>query len=89
VHAPGSSRGSSHGFGREWAIAALERGDNVAASARDTGSLDDLVGRFGDRILPLKLDVTDRHGVFDAVTATCERFGRLDVVVNNADPGPR
>jgi NAD(P)-dependent dehydrogenase (short-subunit alcohol dehydrogenase family) len=76
--------GSSRGFGREWAIAALERGENVAATARDTGSLDDLVERFGDRILPLKLDVTDRDAVFAAVSAAHERFGRLDVVVNNA-----
>src|SRR4249919_3931855 len=79
--------GSSRGFGREWAIAALERGENVAATARDTGSLDDLVDRFGDRILPLKLDVTDRHAVFAAVAAAHERFGRLDVVVNNAGYG--
>jgi NAD(P)-dependent dehydrogenase (short-subunit alcohol dehydrogenase family) len=79
--------GSSRGFGREWAIAALERGDSVAATARDTSSLDDLVERFGDRILPLKLDVDDRDAVFSAVAAAHERFGRLDVVVNNAGYG--
>jgi NAD(P)-dependent dehydrogenase (short-subunit alcohol dehydrogenase family) len=79
--------GSSRGFGREWAIAALERGDSVAATARDTGSLDDLVERFGDRIMPLKLDVTDRAAVFDAVETAHRRFGRLDVVVNNAGYG--
>jgi NAD(P)-dependent dehydrogenase (short-subunit alcohol dehydrogenase family) len=79
--------GSSRGFGREWAIAALERGDSVAATARDTGSLDDLVDRFGDPILPLKLDVTDRAAVFDAVETAHRRFGRLDVVVNNAGYG--
>ena len=79
--------GSSRGFGREWAIAALERGDSVAATARDTGSLDDLVERFGDRILALKLDVTDRAAVFDAVETAHRRFGRLDVVVNNAGYG--
>jgi NAD(P)-dependent dehydrogenase (short-subunit alcohol dehydrogenase family) len=79
--------GSSRGFGREWAIAALERGDSVAATARDTGSLDDLVERFGDRILPLKLDVTDRAAVFDAVETAHRRFGRLDVVINNAGYG--
>jgi NAD(P)-dependent dehydrogenase (short-subunit alcohol dehydrogenase family) len=79
--------GSSRGFGREWAIAALERGDSVAATARDTSTLDDLVERFGDRILPLKLDVTDRAAVFAAVAAAHERFGRLDVVVNNAGYG--
>jgi NAD(P)-dependent dehydrogenase (short-subunit alcohol dehydrogenase family) len=79
--------GWSRGLGREWAIAALERGDSVAATARDTGSLDDLVERFGDRILPLKLDVTDRAAVFDAVETAHRRFGRLDVVVNNAGYG--
>jgi NAD(P)-dependent dehydrogenase (short-subunit alcohol dehydrogenase family) len=79
--------GSSRGFGREWAIAALERGDQVAATARDTSSLDDLVERFGDRILPLELDVTDRDAVFAAVAAAHGRFGRLDVVVNNAGYG--
>jgi NAD(P)-dependent dehydrogenase (short-subunit alcohol dehydrogenase family) len=79
--------GASRGFGREWAIAALERGDSVAATARDTSSLDDLVQRFGDKILPLKLDVNDRGAVFAAVAAAHERFGRLDVVVNNAGYG--
>ncbi|WP_284254980.1 hypothetical protein [Pseudolysinimonas kribbensis] len=44
--------GTSRGFGREWTIAALERGDRVAATARDVSSLDDLVARFGDAILP-------------------------------------
>jgi NAD(P)-dependent dehydrogenase (short-subunit alcohol dehydrogenase family) len=79
--------GASRGFGREWAIAALERGDTVAATARDTGTLADLVDRFGDRLLPLRLDVTDRDAVFAAVAAAHERFGRLDVVVNNAGYG--
>jgi NAD(P)-dependent dehydrogenase (short-subunit alcohol dehydrogenase family) len=46
--------GSSRGFGREWATAALERGDAVAATACDTSTLDDLTGRFGDSVLPLK-----------------------------------
>ena len=79
--------GSSRGFGREWAIAALERGDSVAATARDTSTLNDLEQRFGDRLLPLKLDVTDRSAVFDAVTQAHARFGRLDVIVNNAGYG--
>src|SRR4051812_30007215 len=79
--------GASRGFGREWTIAALERGDTVAATARDTSTLDDLVDLFDDEILPLKLDVTDRDAVFAAVKEAHDRFGRLDVVVNNAGYG--
>jgi NAD(P)-dependent dehydrogenase (short-subunit alcohol dehydrogenase family) len=79
--------GTSRGFGREWALAALERGDRVAATARDAGSLDDLVAAHGDAVLALSLDVTDRDGVFEAVRQAHERFGRLDVVVNNAGYG--
>jgi NAD(P)-dependent dehydrogenase (short-subunit alcohol dehydrogenase family) len=79
--------GASKGFGREWAIAALERGDKVAATARDTGTLDDLHERFGDALLPLKLDVDDRAADFAAVELAAKNFGRLDVVVNNAGYG--
>ena len=79
--------GTSRGFGREWAIAALERGDSVAATARDTTTLDDLVERFGDALLPIELDVTDRPAAFAAVARAHQRFGRLDVVVNNAGYG--
>ena len=79
--------GTSRGFGREWAIAALERGDSVAATARAAASLDDLVAVHGDKILPLSLDVTDHDAVFAAVAVAHEHFGRLDVVVNNAGYG--
>ena len=79
--------GTSRGFGHEWAIAALERGDNVAATARNLSSLDDLVTKHGDALLPIQLDVTDRDAVFAAVRQAHERFGRLDVVVNNAGYG--
>ena len=79
--------GTSRGFGREWAIAALDRGDQVAATARNLGTLDDLVTKYGDAILPIKLDVTDREAAFAAVRQAHERFGRLDVVVNNAGYG--
>jgi NAD(P)-dependent dehydrogenase (short-subunit alcohol dehydrogenase family) len=79
--------GASRGFGRIWTEAALRRGDLVAASARDPRSLDDMVTTYGDALLPLRLDVTDRNEVFEAVRRTADRFGRLDVVVNNAGYG--
>ena len=79
--------GTSRGFGREWAEAALERGDSVAATARDASSLDALVEAYGDAVLPLRLDVTDHDAAFAAVAAAHEHFGRLDVVVNNAGYG--
>lgn len=79
--------GASRGFGREWTIAALERGDRVAATARRPETLADLAERFGDALLPLQLDVTDRAAAFATVDAAIARFGRLDVVVNNAGYG--
>ncbi|HEY0576214.1 MAG TPA: SDR family oxidoreductase [Pseudonocardia sp.] len=79
--------GASRGFGREWAIAALERGDSVAATARDLSTLDDLVKTYEERFLPLQLDVTDRDADFAAVRQAHEHFGRLDIVVNNAGYG--
>ena len=79
--------GASKGFGREWSIAALERGDSVAATAREVGTLDDLVAQFGDKVLALRLDVTDREAVFETVKQAHDHFGRLDVVVNNAGYG--
>jgi NAD(P)-dependent dehydrogenase (short-subunit alcohol dehydrogenase family) len=79
--------GTSRGFGREWAIAALERGDRVVGTARDPGTLDDLVAQHGDALLALALDVTDRTAVFAAVARAHEHFGGLDIVVNNAGYG--
>ncbi len=79
--------GTSRGFGREWAIAALDRGDRVAATARNTDSLTELVEQYGDAILPISLDVTDRDAVIGAVGAAHEHFGRLDIVINNAGYG--
>ncbi len=79
--------GTSRGFGREWASAALERGDRVAGTARDPSTLDDLAREHGDALLPMALDVTDRVAVFEAVRRAHEHFGRLDVVVNNAGYG--
>ncbi|WP_369134074.1 SDR family NAD(P)-dependent oxidoreductase [Modestobacter sp. I12A-02662] len=76
--------GSSRGLGRHFVEAALSRGDQVAATARDTASLDDLVATHGEAVLPLALDVTDRAAVFASVRRAAEHFGRLDVIVNNA-----
>jgi NAD(P)-dependent dehydrogenase (short-subunit alcohol dehydrogenase family) len=74
--------GASSGFGRELVDAALERGDRVAATARNTDPLSDLEGR-GDVAL-LSLDVTDAGQREATVAAAVERFGRIDVLVNNA-----
>lgn len=79
--------GASKGFGREFVIAALERGDNVAATARDISTLRDVVSKYGDAVLPLTLDVTNRAQAFDATAAAKDRFGSVDVVVNNAGYG--
>jgi NAD(P)-dependent dehydrogenase (short-subunit alcohol dehydrogenase family) len=79
--------GTSRGLGREWAAAALRRGDRVAATARDVSTLDDLAQEHGDALLPLTLDVTDRDAVMAAVRRAHERFGGLDIVVNNAGYG--
>ena len=80
--------GSSKGFGRVWAEAALERGDKVALTARDTATVSELVERYGDQhALALTLDVTDKAAVDSAVEQAQQHFGRLDVVVNNAGYG--
>jgi NAD(P)-dependent dehydrogenase (short-subunit alcohol dehydrogenase family) len=79
--------GAGRGLGRAIAVAALERGDRVAATARDLAALDDLVAEHGDAVVPLRLDVTDPDQARAAVRAAAERFGRVDVVVNNAGYG--
>ncbi|WP_249998606.1 SDR family NAD(P)-dependent oxidoreductase [Actinoplanes sp. M2I2] len=79
--------GASRGFGRVWAQAALERGDRVAVTARRPDTFEDLTEAYGNRVLPLVLDVTDRPAVFAAVARAEQTFGRLDVVINNAGYG--
>jgi NAD(P)-dependent dehydrogenase (short-subunit alcohol dehydrogenase family) len=76
--------GSSRGFGRSLVIAALAAGDRVAATARRPEQLDDLVAEYGERVLPLRLDVTDQGAARAALAEAAARFGRIDVIVNNA-----
>jgi NAD(P)-dependent dehydrogenase (short-subunit alcohol dehydrogenase family) len=79
--------GTSKGFGRIWAEAALARGDRVAATARDVTTLQPLVGRYGDQVLAIALDVDDKAAVDKAIAETIARFGRIDVAINNAGYG--
>lgn len=79
--------GASRGFGKLWAEAFLKRGDKVAATARNTEALADLVATYGDAVLPIKLDVNNRDESFAAVAKAKEYFGTLDVVINNAGYG--
>jgi NAD(P)-dependent dehydrogenase (short-subunit alcohol dehydrogenase family) len=76
--------GSSRGLGREITAAALAAGHQVLATAREPEHLHDLKALHGDRIHPFALDVTDAATASEAVAAAVDRFGRLDVVVNNA-----
>jgi len=79
--------GTSRGFGRIWAEAALSRGDRVAATARNIETLTPLVDQYGDLVLPFALDVTDRESAKRAIDAAVAHFGQLDVVINNAGYG--
>src|ERR1700754_3983568 len=76
--------GSSRGFGRALTRAALEAGDRVAATARRPEQLDDLAAAYPDRLQKLALDVTDVAAAGAAIGEARQRFGRLDVIVNNA-----
>ncbi|MFJ4713529.1 SDR family NAD(P)-dependent oxidoreductase [Streptomyces sp. NPDC088785] len=79
--------GSSRGLGRAIAVAALEAGDRVVATARTPERLADLVAAYGERVHPVALDVTDEAAVRRAVREGLETYGRYDVVVNNAGYG--
>jgi NAD(P)-dependent dehydrogenase (short-subunit alcohol dehydrogenase family) len=76
--------GAARGLGLEFARAALGAGDAVVATSRDPAALEPLAAQAGERALVLALDVTDRQAVFEVVERSLERFGRLDVAVNNA-----
>ena len=79
--------GTSRGFGREWAAAALDRGDRVVGTARNPSTLDDLTEQYPETFHALPLDVTDRAAAFQIVKQAHEHFGALDIVVNNAGYG--
>jgi len=76
--------GASRGLGRIWTEAALKRGDKVAATARTLSSIASLESQYGNQVLTLELDVTNRDQVHAAVTKAHAHFGRLDIVLNNA-----
>ncbi|TXR99678.1 SDR family NAD(P)-dependent oxidoreductase [Streptomyces sp. col6] len=76
--------GSSRGLGRALTTAALQAGDLVVATARRPEVLAEAFAAFGERMLPLALDVTDPEAARAAVAAAVQRFGRIDVLVNNA-----
>lgn len=79
--------GAARGLGRSISEAVLAAGDRLVAAARQTDRLQDLVQRYGDRILPVALDVTDEAAAKLAVEAAVRKYGRLDVLVNNAGYG--
>ena len=79
--------GCSTGFGRELAKLVLARGWRAVMTARDTAQIADLTEGHEGRALAVRLDVTDRSAVAAAVTQAEARFGRIDVLVNNAGYG--
>jgi NAD(P)-dependent dehydrogenase (short-subunit alcohol dehydrogenase family) len=76
--------GSSRGLGRALVHAALERGNSIIATARRPEHLQEFVDAHPNDVLALPLDVTDASAVKAAVRTGAERFGHIDVVVNNA-----
>jgi short-subunit dehydrogenase len=79
--------GATSGIGQALATAALGRGDNVTVLARRTEQLRDLATEHAERVLVIDTDVRDAESVRAAVQRTVDRFGRIDVVANNAGFG--
>src|SRR4029077_4195580 len=79
--------GCSTGFGRELSKILLSRGYRVVVTARDKAKVEDLVQDHADKALALKLDVEKQAEIEAAVKAAERRFGRIDVLVNNAGYG--
>lgn len=79
--------GCSTGFGRELAKLVLARGWCAVVTARDSSQVADIAEGHDDRVLVLPLDVTRRDQIEDVVAAAKQKFGRIDVLVNNAGFG--
>jgi NAD(P)-dependent dehydrogenase (short-subunit alcohol dehydrogenase family) len=79
--------GCSTGIGREIARAALEVGHQVVVTSRRVGDVADLAEAHPDTAVAVALDVTDKAQIADAVAVAQERFGGVDVLVNNAGYG--
>ena len=79
--------GSSRGLGRSLTEAVLAQGDQVAATARDPNTLNDLLHKYPEQLFPVRLDVTQQEQVHKAVADTVTRFSKIDVLVNNAGFG--
>jgi NAD(P)-dependent dehydrogenase (short-subunit alcohol dehydrogenase family) len=79
--------GCSTGFGRELSLLLLKRGYRVVATARDKAKIDDIVAGHEQNGLALRLDVDKQDQIEAAVKAAETRFGRIDVLVNNAGYG--
>ncbi len=79
--------GCSKGLGRALAETVLEQGETVVLTARNLQQIEDLVIRFPNRTLAVKLDVTKPEEVREAVKQAIAKFGRIDVLVNNAGYG--
>jgi NAD(P)-dependent dehydrogenase (short-subunit alcohol dehydrogenase family) len=79
--------GCSTGFGRQLSLLALSKGNNVAVTARKTEDIQDIVDQYPELAIPVKLDVTDAAEIKSAVQQVIEKFGKIDVLVNNAGIG--
>jgi len=79
--------GCSTGLGRALADVIVQRGWRVVVTARDTSHIQDLESATPDRVLALSLDVTNAADIDAAVAAAKGKFGRIDVLVNNAGYG--
>lgn len=79
--------GASRGFGKIWAEAFLDRGDQVVLTSRRLGGFEEIANKYGNAVLPLELDITDRAACFEAIEKAKAHFGKIDVVINNAGTG--